>query len=417
MKPRRALTLTELLVVIAIIAVLIALLLPSIQAARESARRTACANNASQLVKAVHTHEQARNHMPPYFGTDQVIKSKSSWYVFLLPFMDAQSLYYEMEGTDGELTVTTTTPATPPGPDCEPAVPGIWVATERYQNVPGTGGSSTSDVSIPRPGFGWQEQQTTTVPPQKEWVTLNPPVEYANRMSQVADTKGHWKTAPKAAKGNCGSSGSSTKSRTGFSGKYVALDMRFESLHCMSDPDTRVTFHRTYGQMALTNYQANFHAFTVGIKTTWASEATKPSRMGSINTSDGLSNTIFFAEGHRICNPYKTDWGVRFAFWAGREHQAFGMDWQGRPNTYMFQSRPPAQDCNSWRMQAMHGSSLVVAFGDGSVRPISNNVSRAELSDPDDATPGALIDWSADYEPQTWDRLMLAYDNMPTGLE
>lgn len=176
-------------------------------------------------------------------------------------------------------------------------------------------------------------------------------------------------------------------------------------------------FYRTYGDMALTNYQANFHAFTLGIKNPWSNEATKPSRMAAISSGDGLSNTIFFAEGHRICNPYKSDWGVRFAFWASREHQAFGMDWQGRPNTYMFQSRPPSQDCNSWRVQAMHGSSLMVAMGDGSVRPIANTVSRAERSDPDDATPGAIIDWSPDYEPLTWDRLMLAYDNLPTGLE
>lgn len=417
MKPRRALTLTELLVVIAVIAVLIALLLPSIQAARESARRTFCANNASQLVKAVHTYEQARNQMPPYFGTDHHIRSKSSWYVFLLPFLDSEALYQEMEGTDGELTETITTPATPPGPDCQPAVPGIWVATEKFQTVPGTGSSSTSDVSIPRPGFGWQEQQTTVVPPEKEWVTLDPPEEYANRTSPVGDTKGYWKQEPKKAQGNCGSSGSSKKNRTGFSGKYVALNMRFESLHCLSDPDTRQTYHRTYGEMALTNYQANFHAFTVGVKNPWANEATKPARMGAISNGDGLSNTIFFAEGHRVCNPYKTDWGVRFAFWATREHQAFGMDWQGRPNTYMFQSRPPAQDCNSWRMQAMHGSSLIAAFGDGSVRPIANAISRAEHSNPDDATPGAIIDWSPDYEPQTWDRLMLAYDHLPVDFE
>ena len=109
-------TLVELLVVIAILGIFLGLLLPAIQAARESARRLDCANRLKQIGTAVHAYHDALSFLPPgnraaTWGTcpggqppvnSTNSEDRANWMLCLLPYLENQSVtnLYDAKATN-----------------------------------------------------------------------------------------------------------------------------------------------------------------------------------------------------------------------------------------------------------------------------------------------------------------------------
>jgi prepilin-type N-terminal cleavage/methylation domain-containing protein len=173
----RGFTLVELLVVIAIIGVLVALLLPAIQAARESARRSQCINNLRQLGIACQLHENSKKVFPTAGGAvqqfdDTAENTKSlygyelaSWMYQILPYIEQQNLFDKRKGggtpTTSGFKRTGMVEVKVPTYQCPSRNDRICVSGVFAYALGDYAGVMASHFSPNWPGFAWQN----TVPP------------------------------------------------------------------------------------------------------------------------------------------------------------------------------------------------------------------------------------------------------------
>lgn len=136
---RRAFTLVELLVVIAIIGILIALLLPAVQAARESARRAQCVNNLKQLGIAINNYHDVHKRLMfgkgPSWPAPVPNYARWSQHAMLLPMIEQQALYDSLDFRY---------------PPATPGMAGVINFMPAYSNP---GGQNNVACTMPVPGF------------------------------------------------------------------------------------------------------------------------------------------------------------------------------------------------------------------------------------------------------------------------
>lgn len=403
---RRGLTLIELLVVIAIIAVLASLLVPAVLQSRSASRKAQCGNNLKQLATGAQQFHERQGTLPVYWGAMNGGGGDKfgGWLLHLLPDLEQQAFYDSLPvtGTTTKYTWGPTGNTLPAVPQSSDYQPGNWVTNvvgtviRRGITIPFTETRLEGRVGHPghpeRPEMGWVVAPGT-----------NP--------TGIPNTFGQAQSRASLSVLQCGDD----PSQAGPGAMIRIVNPVWNN-----------------AEWSLTNYMANAHVFTklnggnsregrlltgntahIGLfpgplassrvgtphltgryhHGLSGTNGTTPRQFAHIG--DGLTNTILFGEGMRQCDGGGS-YRVAFLPAGYREHEhSFGIEpslknpanGQYLPgsstdqtfgNTLIFQTQPGMQDCNPFRLQAMHGAFLQVAMCDGSVRAISSLVERRE---------------------------------------
>ena len=120
MRNRRGLTLVEMLVVIAIIGLLVGMLLPAVQTARESARRTSCAAKIREIGLAMQHHHQSLGAFPSGIVLSKELVTDGNansglggwrfnggspaWGAMILPFLEQSTVFDRLAFTQATWT-------------------------------------------------------------------------------------------------------------------------------------------------------------------------------------------------------------------------------------------------------------------------------------------------------------------------
>jgi prepilin-type processing-associated H-X9-DG protein len=139
------------LVVIAIIGILIALLLPAVQAAREAARRTQCANNHKQAGLACISYATAKRQFPPATGyLDDSVPSPPQercwgYIAYILPYIERTAVYNAIDRRYTWSVSINEIPTTTPLPEFK---------CPSYDSVQKVSMGPSSSAATAQPGFG-----------------------------------------------------------------------------------------------------------------------------------------------------------------------------------------------------------------------------------------------------------------------